>query len=148
MFFPKVVCKILACVCRWKERSNMMKCGFIPCCIFQNMFQHKEHFKLRSRLLTLVFKVTPPSGLPTLPLLSPVLLTSPLFQSTQAAHCAYNILIQQSSNKHLFKVHHTLGILLKAIEERSRSHCFCPYIVGNLVGKTSKYMNKSNMKWN
>lgn len=102
MFFPKVVCKILACVCRWKERSNMMKCGFIPCCIFQNMFQHKEHFKLRSRLLTLVFKVTPPSGLPTLPLLSPVLLTSPLFQSTQAAHCAYNILIQQSSNKQTF----------------------------------------------
>lgn len=37
-----------------------------------------------------------------LSLLSHVLFTSALLQSTQAAHCAYNILIQQSSNKQTF----------------------------------------------
>lgn len=79
-----------------------MKLGFIPCCILQNTFQHKEPFKLKPKLLTLVFKVPLQSGLPTLPFLSLVPFTSHLLQSTQAAQCAYDMLIQQNSNKQTF----------------------------------------------
>lgn len=132
------------CLCLYVERnndyrgSNTVKFGFISCYIFHSIFQHKEHCKLKSILLTQVFKIPPRSGLPTLSLL-PLVLSHPTCSSTG---CLLWLQHADSAKfkQYLFKVHHMLGILLEIIEER-KSHCFC-LVIGNIVERqASTWMN-------
>lgn len=90
----------------WGKKELKQREEYNEICFYTLLYTSKHvsaqtAFQVKSKLLTLLFKVPPQSDLPTLPLLSFVPFTSHLLESTQTAHCAHYMLIQQNSNKHI-----------------------------------------------
>lgn len=130
--FSKVVCKICARDCVWKER--MATEGAILWNWLLYLLSTSKHVSAQTALqVTVQASHTDVQGTPTilstyLATLSLVPFTSHLLQShrllTVLTTCWFSKI---QINKHLFHVHHMLGISLEAKEERRRrSHCFCP----------------------